>query len=171
MTTANTTDQWCILTQHLRAVGAGGEGDHYPWKVYVNQFTGERTVPSRAERRRLRQVLAARTMDLARNASDYAAVRSRRVSSVELLDAYVARIEKLNPMVNAVVTLDVDRARQRALEADAAWAWGEWWGQAHERKSVALFDEDAQAAHAARRAARRTSPIGCRQPTRRWWSG
>jgi ectoine hydroxylase-related dioxygenase (phytanoyl-CoA dioxygenase family) len=46
MTTANTTDQWRrILTQHLRAVGAGGEGDHYPWKVYVNQFTGERTVP------------------------------------------------------------------------------------------------------------------------------
>jgi len=46
MTTPNTTDQWRrILTQHLRAVGAGGEGDHYPWKVYVNQFTGQRTVP------------------------------------------------------------------------------------------------------------------------------
>ena len=25
--------------------GAEGEGDHYPWKVYVNQVTGERTVP------------------------------------------------------------------------------------------------------------------------------
>jgi hypothetical protein len=22
-----------------------GEGDHYPWKVYVNQITGERTKP------------------------------------------------------------------------------------------------------------------------------
>ena len=24
---------------------AGGEGDHYPWKVLVNQRTGERVVP------------------------------------------------------------------------------------------------------------------------------
>ena len=27
-----------------------GEGDHYPWKVYVNQFTGERFVPRSARR-------------------------------------------------------------------------------------------------------------------------
>jgi len=60
-----------------------------------------------------------------------AALRSRRVSSVELLDAYVARIEKLNPVVNAVVALDVDRARARAADADAAWARGEWWGPLH----------------------------------------
>jgi phytanoyl-CoA hydroxylase len=46
MTTANTTGSWRkILTQHLCAVGITGEGDHYPWKVTVNQFTGERTVP------------------------------------------------------------------------------------------------------------------------------
>ena len=46
MTTANVTDSWRrILTQHLRVAGAEGEGDHYPWKVYVNQVTGERTVP------------------------------------------------------------------------------------------------------------------------------
>ncbi len=53
------------------------------------------------------------------------------MSSVELLDAYVARIEKLNPVVNAVVTLDVDRARVRAAEADAALARGDWWGPLH----------------------------------------
>ena len=46
MTPANVTQEWRrILTQHLRAVGAEGEGDHYPWKVYVNQFTGDRIVP------------------------------------------------------------------------------------------------------------------------------
>ncbi|HTO57594.1 MAG TPA: phytanoyl-CoA dioxygenase family protein [Pseudomonadales bacterium] len=46
MTPANTTAEWRrILTQHLRVVGSKGEGDHYPWKVYVNQFTGERYVP------------------------------------------------------------------------------------------------------------------------------
>src|SRR5947207_2062309 len=60
-----------------------------------------------------------------------AAVRARRISSVELLDAYVARIEKLNPIVNAVVALDVERARQRAADADAAWARGEWRGPLH----------------------------------------
>jgi hypothetical protein len=47
MTPANRTDTWRrIVTQHLRAEGAPGEGDHYPWKVYVNQFTGERTHPA-----------------------------------------------------------------------------------------------------------------------------
>jgi phytanoyl-CoA hydroxylase len=46
MTTANSTDAWRrILSQHLRVSGSKGEGGHYPWKVYVNQFTGERTTP------------------------------------------------------------------------------------------------------------------------------
>jgi ectoine hydroxylase-related dioxygenase (phytanoyl-CoA dioxygenase family) len=46
MTTANVTDRWRrILTNHFRVEGTDGEGDHYPWKVYVNQATGERTVP------------------------------------------------------------------------------------------------------------------------------
>ena len=26
--------------------GTQGEGDHYPWKVYVNQITGERFTPN-----------------------------------------------------------------------------------------------------------------------------
>ena len=46
MTGPNRTDTWRrILTQHLRVEGSGGEGDHYPWKVTVNQFTDERIVP------------------------------------------------------------------------------------------------------------------------------
>jgi len=49
MTTPNVTDQWRkILTQHFREVGVPGEGGHYPWKVYVNQFTGETIVPERS---------------------------------------------------------------------------------------------------------------------------
>jgi hypothetical protein len=48
MTTPNVTQTWRrILTQHLRQVGAGDEGDHYAWKVYVNQATGEVTIPER----------------------------------------------------------------------------------------------------------------------------
>jgi phytanoyl-CoA hydroxylase len=46
MTPANLTDAWRrAITTHMRVLGSEGEGDHYPWKVYVNQFTGERTVP------------------------------------------------------------------------------------------------------------------------------
>ena len=46
MTPPNKTGEWRrAVTTHMRVVGSQGEGDHYPWKVYVNQFTGERTVP------------------------------------------------------------------------------------------------------------------------------
>ena len=38
MTGPNITDRWRkVLTQHLRAVGSPGEGNHYPWKVTVTQ--------------------------------------------------------------------------------------------------------------------------------------
>jgi len=49
MTTANTSDDWRLaVTQHMQVPDSGGEGDHYPWKVYVNQITGQRfTPPSR----------------------------------------------------------------------------------------------------------------------------
>jgi amidase len=47
-----------------------------------------------------------------------AALHERRVSSRELLDAYLRRIETHNRDLNAVVTLDVDRAREAAGEAD-----------------------------------------------------
>ena len=46
MTPPNRSEQWrSAVTQHLRVEGSEGEGDHYPWKIYVNQFTGERVVP------------------------------------------------------------------------------------------------------------------------------
>jgi phytanoyl-CoA hydroxylase len=46
MTPANSSDEWRrAVTTHMRVAGSLGEGDHYPWKVYVNQVTGERTVP------------------------------------------------------------------------------------------------------------------------------
>ena len=47
MTTSNMSQNWRkAVTNHLQAVGAGGEGDHYPWKVHVNQRTGERKTPT-----------------------------------------------------------------------------------------------------------------------------
>jgi ectoine hydroxylase-related dioxygenase (phytanoyl-CoA dioxygenase family) len=46
MTPPNSSDAWRkAVTTHMRVAGSLGEGDHYPWKVYVNQITGERIVP------------------------------------------------------------------------------------------------------------------------------
>jgi amidase len=53
-----------------------------------------------------------------------AAIRAKSIGSRELLDCYLDRIEKLNPAINAVVTLDVERARAAADAADAATAAG-----------------------------------------------
>src|SRR5688572_7250784 len=53
------------------------------------------------------------------------------VSARELLDHYVARVERLNPALNAVVTLDVERARAAAAAADAARARGLSLGPLH----------------------------------------
>jgi amidase len=53
-----------------------------------------------------------------------AALRERRVSSRELLEHALARVEKYNPALNAVVALDVERARKSADAADAVTASG-----------------------------------------------
>jgi amidase len=60
-----------------------------------------------------------------------AAVGSREISSRELLDLLLDRVERLGGPLNAVVTLDVERARERADEADRATAAGESWGPLH----------------------------------------
>ncbi len=52
------------------------------------------------------------------------AIRRRDVSSRELLDHYLARVDALNGPLNAVVTLDPDNARAAADAADAALASG-----------------------------------------------
>ena len=59
------------------------------------------------------------------------AVRRKKVGSLELLDLYLGRIERYNPAVNAVVTLDIDRARAAAKAADHAVAKGERLGALH----------------------------------------
>jgi amidase len=59
------------------------------------------------------------------------AIRSKEVSSRELLDMYIDRIERLDPPINAVVTLDVERARAAADNADAQLARGDEVGPLH----------------------------------------
>src|SRR6202023_3419395 len=59
------------------------------------------------------------------------AIRSGHVSAREVLSAHLAQIATHNPALNAVVTLDADRASERAREADEALARGENWGPLH----------------------------------------
>src|ERR1051325_11154965 len=60
-----------------------------------------------------------------------AAIASRRVSATEVLNAHLAQIETKKAELNAVVTLDVERAQLRARKADDALARGKSWGPLH----------------------------------------
>jgi amidase len=59
------------------------------------------------------------------------AVHEKEISSVELLDLYLDRIDRLDGPINAVVTLDAERARDAANAADAATMRGESSGPLH----------------------------------------
>ncbi|HEX6142941.1 MAG TPA: amidase [Geminicoccaceae bacterium] len=58
-------------------------------------------------------------------------IRDRQIGALELLDHLLARVERHNPTINAVVTFDLERARARARDADAALGRGELWGPFH----------------------------------------
>ncbi len=61
-----------------------------------------------------------------RAASDLAvAVRRRQIGARELLDLYWSRIERFNTDLNAIIVHDIEAARRRADEADAALARGD----------------------------------------------
>jgi len=59
------------------------------------------------------------------------AIRTKQVSSVEVVQAYVQRIEAINSKLNAVVQLTAETALAQAREADAALARGEIKGSLH----------------------------------------
>ena len=60
-----------------------------------------------------------------------AEIRDRRIGCLELLDHYLARAERHNPGLNAIVAWQVDKARDRARAADEALARGQSWGPLH----------------------------------------
>ena len=60
-----------------------------------------------------------------------ALIRARKLGCLELLDHYLARVDRLNPAINAIVWMDRAGARKRARRADAALAKGELWGPLH----------------------------------------
>ena len=58
-------------------------------------------------------------------------IRERKFSPVELVEAHLARIERLNPKLNAFVQVDAEGARQQARLAESAVARGETVGPLH----------------------------------------
>ena len=60
-----------------------------------------------------------------------AKIRDRRIGCLELLDFYLARAERHNPALNAIVVWQVEQARERARAADAALTRGERRGPLH----------------------------------------
>jgi amidase len=58
-------------------------------------------------------------------------IRRRKIGCLELLDHYLARVERFNPALNAIIATDITGARRRARAADKAIAKGEFWGPLH----------------------------------------
>jgi amidase len=58
-------------------------------------------------------------------------IRRREVTAAAVVDAHLERIERWNPALNALVTVDPEGARRRAREADAALDAGTCWGPLH----------------------------------------
>lgn len=61
-----------------------------------------------------------------------AAIRDRQVSCIEVMQAYLQRIERYNPVYNAIVNLaEQDGLLDQARRADVALDKGEYWGWMH----------------------------------------
>src|SRR5205807_10641905 len=58
-------------------------------------------------------------------------IRHREVSSLEVIDAHLRRIDEVNPRINAIVQMDAERARAEARGADDAIARGDDVGPLH----------------------------------------
>ena len=93
-----------------------------------------------------------------------AAVRAREISARELLDLHLARIAERNPQLNAIVSLDEERARAGAAAADEALAPGRRRGAAA-RAAVRVQGHPRGGGAGGRRTARRCSPTTSPTPT------
>jgi len=58
-------------------------------------------------------------------------IREKKISPVELADAHLAKIERLNPKLNAFVHVDAERVRREARAAEASAAKGKSVGPLH----------------------------------------
>lgn len=58
-------------------------------------------------------------------------IRDRKVSAIEVIEAYLEQIARCNSKLNAICIADEANARIRAKQADEALARGENWGELH----------------------------------------
>ena len=58
-------------------------------------------------------------------------IRNRKLSSAELTRGCLDRIERLNPVLNAFITVTAELALEQAMQADAEIAAGKWRGPLH----------------------------------------
>jgi len=58
-------------------------------------------------------------------------LRQKKISPVELVDAVLSQIERLNPTLNAFITIVADRAKSNARAAEREIARGKWKGPLH----------------------------------------
>ncbi len=74
-----------------------------------------------------------KNIDLANLSIEQAAraLRDRELSPLELTDAYLDRIERLNPRINAYITVTAERAREDARRATEEFAAGKLRGPLH----------------------------------------
>ena len=75
--------------------------------------------------------MAGDDLALASAGEQAAAIAAKQVSSRELLDLFLARVERFDEPVHAVVTLDVERAQAASAAADEATARGDSFGPLH----------------------------------------
>ena len=59
------------------------------------------------------------------------AIRTRAISVTEIVDGYLARCDRLNPALNAFITIAADRARSGARQADEQIRQGTYLGPLH----------------------------------------
>jgi len=73
----------------------------------------------------MHQIINLSVTDLAR------AIRDKKVSAAEVVDAYLDRIRVVNPKLNAVVQLSEESAHDQAVKADEALSRGDILGPLH----------------------------------------
>ena len=95
------------------------------------------------------------------------AIRDKKVSAREVVEAHLKRIEEVNPKLSAVVTLCGERALDEARVADESLAKGEVQGPLH---GVPMTLKDSlDTAGVLSTAAPRAAPLMCQNRTRQSW--
>ncbi|MBU2649178.1 amidase [bacterium] len=58
-------------------------------------------------------------------------IREKKISAGDLLEQYIQRYERFNPLLNAIIATSIDAAREKAEDADRATDAGKNWGPLH----------------------------------------